>query len=264
MSTEQTTHAVSEEVERVVQAAHDALTDDMVTRLSGTASDAIDLLDRVGRSGLDKAIPVLAEMVNNGDLERLAQLARVVGAAQDAVTDEMVGRLSEAVSGGVELIDQVNRSGLEKALPILSRLVNDGDLERIAQLARVLGSAQDAMTDDMVGRLADTLSNGMTLVDRLNRGGADRLVSLLERMESNGSLERLVDGLPKLLGRVSMLEQMLTCFESASSEVKPERASGGGVGPLWQMMRDAENQETLRFMLALGKHLRTRCANTPS
>lgn len=262
MSTEQTTSGVGQEVERVMIAAHDALTDDMVARLSGTASDAMDLLDRVGRSGLDKAIPVLAEMVNNGDLERLAQLARVVGSAQDAVTDDMVGRLTEAVSGGVDLIDQVNRSGLEKAIPILARVVNDGDLERIAQLARVLGSAQDAMTDEMVVRLADTMSNGMTLVDRLNRGGVDRLVSLLERLESNGSLERMVDGLSRLLDRMSMLEQMLTCFETASNEVKQGTPAGGGVGPLWQMMRDAENQETLRFMFALGKQMRTHCGAT--
>ncbi len=189
------------------------------------------------------------------------EVERVIVAAQDALTDDMVGRLTEAVSGGVDLLDQVNRSGLDKAIPILARVVNDGDLERIAQLARVLGAAQDAVTDEMVVRLADTLSNGMTLVDRLNRSGVDRLVSLLERLESNGSLERMVDGLSRLLDRMSMLEKLLGCFETASNEVK-HGPPVGGVGPLWQMLRDADNQETLRFMFALGKHMRAPSGTT--
>jgi len=38
----------------------------------------------------------------------------------------------------LSLLDQVHRSGLEKALPALTRLVADGDIERLAQLAQAL------------------------------------------------------------------------------------------------------------------------------
>src|SRR5512135_2731937 len=101
------TGSVDAELERLAAAARDALTDEMVGRLSSTAADAMDMIDQVQRSGLGKAIPQLARMVNDGDLERLAQLARLYAAAQDAVTDEMVTRLTDAVGGGLALADQV-------------------------------------------------------------------------------------------------------------------------------------------------------------
>ena len=136
--------AVNVEVERVVSAARDALTDEMVTRLASTAGDAVELMDQVNRAGLARAIPALAQMVNNGDLERLSQVARLYSSAQDALTDEMVTRLSQAVGDGLALLDQVNRAGLDRAIPALAEMVNNGDLNRLVKLVRVYGSAEDA------------------------------------------------------------------------------------------------------------------------
>ena len=108
--------SISTEVERVMSAARDALTDEMVSRMATTAGDAAELLDQVNRAGLVRAIPALAQMVNNGDIERLSQLARVYAAAQDALTDEMIGRLTGAIGEGLALLDQVNRAGLDLSL----------------------------------------------------------------------------------------------------------------------------------------------------
>ena len=82
------------ELDRVTAAARDALTDDTVIRLAGAAGDALELLDQINRSGLGRAIPALAQMVDNGDLERLVALVRVYGSAEDALTDETVARLA--------------------------------------------------------------------------------------------------------------------------------------------------------------------------
>jgi uncharacterized protein YjgD (DUF1641 family) len=254
----------SQDIRRVTEAARDALTDDMVTRLAGTAGEAMELLDQVNRAGLAKAIPALAQMVNNGDLDRLVQLARVYGSAEDALTDEMVGRITETVSGGLSLLDQVNRSGLENALPALSRMVADGDLNRLVQLARVYGSAEDALTDEMVGRLAETVGEGLSLLDRLNRGGVVRLIEMMEHMEASGALERVATLLPKLLARMDMLEQMLGCLEMAAGETATAPAPRGGVGGLWALMRDADSQRTLQFMLRFGEKLRTHCVKRPA
>ena len=132
-------------LQRLGQSVQDSLTDEMIGRLSETVSGGLTLLDQINRSGLDKAIPVLAKMAQNGDLDRIAQMARLLGSAQDAVTDEMVGRLTETVSGGMTLIDQINRSGLDKVIPVLAQMTQNGDLERVAQMARLVGSAQDAL-----------------------------------------------------------------------------------------------------------------------
>lgn len=258
-STETTTAL---EVERAIAAARDSMTDEMVARLAATASDAMDLVDQVNRAGLSKAIGAIAELVNNGDLERVTQLARVYGAAHDAVTDEMVTRLTESVSGGLDLLDQVNRAQLSRAIPVLSNLVANGDLERIAEIARVISSAQDAITDEMVTRLAQTVGDGLSLVDRLNRGGVIRLVETMERLETSGSLERLATTLPRMVERLDMVDKLFGCLEHAAEDARKAPPSPGGVGGMWSSVSKGEDQDALRFLIALGKRMRTSCAAT--
>jgi uncharacterized protein YjgD (DUF1641 family) len=248
--------AVNVEVERVVSAARDALTDEMVARLASTASDAVELMDQVNRAGLARAIPALAQMVNDGDLERLSQVARLYNSAQDALTDEMVTRLSQAVGDGLALLDQVNRAGLDRAIPALAEMVNNGDLNRLVKLVRVYGSAEDALTDEMVSRLTDTVGNGLSLLDRFSRGGAEHVVKMLEGLQESGALERLVTMLPQLADRLATVQEVLQSIDAAATASRAAVPSAGGVSGLWHMMRDPEAQDTLRFLLAVGKQLR--------
>jgi len=250
--------SMNNEVERLISAARDSMNDEMVGRLAGTAAEAMDLADQIVRSRLSKAVPVIAEMVNNGDLDRLAQLARIYHSAQDSLNDEIVGRLSETLGSGLSLLDQVNRSGLDKALPTISRMVADGDLERLAQLARVYGSAQDALSDEMVGRLAETVGESLSLLDRLNRGGAGRLVEMLERLESTGALEKIANSLPGLLDRLDMVTGLLGCLEEVSEESR-EKPAAGGIRGLWKIMMDERTVQTLQFLVTFGHQMQEHC-----
>ena len=162
---------------------------------------------------------------------------RLVAAARDSLTDEMVSRLGATAAEGLDLLDKVNRSGVAGALPAISQLVANGDLERLVHLARTYGAAQDAMTDEMVARLAETIAESLSLIDRMNRAGLDRMV---------GSIERLA----------VVLERTMGALDAANLEMKTQPAAGGGVGGLWQMMRQPENQESLRFLLAFARAFR--------
>ncbi|MHB8454676.1 MAG: hypothetical protein ACYDDO_08220 [Acidiferrobacterales bacterium] len=190
-------------------------------------------------------------ILGDGELERLMEAAR------DSLTDDMVTRLAATAGGAMDLIDLVNRNGLTAAIPTLAQIVQNGDLERIAQLARLVGSAQDAMTDDMVGRLAETLGEGLSLLDRLNRAGVGHLIGALEQMGSTGALERLAAMLPTLMERLERMNAMLESMERAADELVRERPAGGGLGGLWQLMANRDNQEVLRFMLGMGRELRS-------
>lgn len=181
---------------------------------------------------------------------------RIVNAAHDALTDEMVTRLAGMWGETISMVDQANRAGLARALPAIARLVENGDLDRISQLARVYSSAQDALTDEMVGRMAETLGNGLLLLDRLNRGGAESVVGMLESLNASGALERLSATLPQLLERLTMVQQLLQAVDDASAASRAAQASPGGLGGLWHLMRDPEAQDTLRFLLDVGKKLR--------
>ncbi len=247
---------VNVELERVIGAARDALTDEMVSRLASTAGDAVELMDQVNRAGLARAIPALAQMVNNGDLDRLSQVARLYSSAQDALTDEMISRLSQAVGDGLALLDQVNRAGLDRAIPAIAEMVNNGDLHRLVKLARFYGSAEDALTDEMVGRLAETVGNGLSLLDRASRGGAEHVVKMLEGLHESGALERIAALLPQLADRLGTVQEVLQSIDAAAAASRAAAPSTGGLGGLWQLMRDPEAQDTLRFMLAVGKQLR--------
>ena len=190
------------------------------------------------------------------DANDALELERVTAAARDALTDEMVSRLSATAADGIDLLDQINRSGVGKALPALAQLVANGDLERLVALARTYGAAQDAMTDEMVSRMADTMGASLSLMDRLNRAGVDRLVGMLERLASSGALERL-DVLADRLGAgLTLLERVVSAIDAAGSDMSRGPAASGGLGGMWQLLRERENQETLRFLFALGRNLR--------
>jgi uncharacterized protein YjgD (DUF1641 family) len=164
--------------------------------------------------------------------------------------------MTDTIGQGLSLLDQVNRAGLERAIPAIAELVNSGDLNRIARLARVYASAEDALTDEMVGRLAETVGNGLSLLDRFSRGGAEHVVSMLEELHGSGALERIATLLPQLVDRLTTVQEVLQSIDAAAAASREAPPAGGGLGGLWHMMRDPETQETLRFLLSVGKQMR--------
>ncbi|MBW8073584.1 MAG: hypothetical protein GJU77_07910 [Ferrovum sp.] len=183
-----------------------------------------------------------------------AEAEHLVSAARDALSDEMVSRLAGFCSEGMDLMDRVQRSGLTRAIPVLAGMVDNGDLDRISQLARVYQAFQDALTDDMVGRLAETVGEGLSLLDRFNRGGGGRLLQMLERLEATGALERIVQSLPALLDKLDRLVGLLDGLEAASTA--KQTPSGGGLGGLWNLMTQQETQQALQFLTVLSQQMR--------
>lgn len=190
------------------------------------------------------------------------ELERIAAAARDAITDEMVSRLSATVGDGMDLLDQINRSGVGKALPALAQLVANGDLDRLVSLARTYGAAQDAVTDEMVSRMAETIGASLSLMDRLNRVGVDQLVGMLERLASGGALDRLDALADRLTAGLDLLERVVGAVDAANRDMSTGAAASGGFGGIWQLMRERENQETMRFVLAFGRSLRRQGATS--
>lgn len=186
------------------------------------------------------------------------ELEHLTAAARDSLTDEMVSRLSATVADGVDLLDQINRSGVGRALPAVAQLVENGDLDRLVALARTYGAAQDATTDEMVSRLAETVSTSVSLLDRLNRAGAERLVGALEQLAATGAMERLDTLTERLAAGLDVLERLVGALEAANRDMTAKPGASGGFGGLWQLLRERENQETLRFLLALGRGFRSQ------
>lgn len=95
------------------------------------------------------------------------------------------------------------------------------------ELERVLAAARDSLTDEMVGRLAETAAEALSLLDRLQRSGA-----------------------------LATIERLLQAFEAARAETAATAPASGGLAGLWSLARDAQSQEALRLLVNVGKRLR--------
>lgn len=229
------------EMDRLVESARDALTDDMVGRLSATLGEAMDLLDRINRSGLDRALPAITRLVENGDLDRIVHLARVAGAADDAMNEEMVGRVAGTLGEGLDLLDKVTRSRLADALPAVTRLVESGDLDRLTHLARLIGAAEDAVNDEMIARVAGVAADAMCLLEKLTRNDAlGQILAFFLRPEVQNVLIRFGEALL-----------------AASKEYETMPPPKGGLGGWWQLLREPGNQQAMQFLGAFGRQLQS-------
>lgn len=111
-------------------------------------------------------------------------------------------------------------------------------LEQLTELATLVASARDAMSDEMVSRLARASSEGLTLLDRLIRNeGLMRLLQVLDRPES----QHLLVGLAKALTQMTR-------------EIAAAPPARGGIAGLWQLAREPGTQEALRSLSVLGQY----------
>ena len=157
--------------------------------------------------------------------------------AQNAL---VVTRLAGLATDGLELLDRVNRSGVGRALPAITALVDNGDLDRIVALARVVGSAQDALSDDMVTRLAGLATDAMAILDRVTRNGfVDRWLTLADRVERSG-----------------LLSDLIGAIDQAGKEVTTAPRPQGGFAGLWTLMKQQQTQEAAQFVNAIIRALR--------
>lgn len=116
---------------------------------------------------------------------------------------------------------------------------NDDTLEGLAELGTIIAAAKDAMTDDMVSRLAGAFSEGIILLDRLTRN--EGLVHLLQELDRPENQQFLIS--------------LSNAFTKASREIAAAPPAKGGVMQLLKLARDPGTQEGLRLASLIGEQL---------
>lgn len=116
---------------------------------------------------------------------------------------------------------------------------NDINLEGLTELATLVTAAQDALTDDMVSRLASAFSEGLTLLDRLTRN--EGLVHLLQELDRPENQRFLVS--------------LSNAFTAASRDIATAPPAKGGVIGLCRLGCNPGTQEGLRLVSLIGEHL---------
>ena len=123
--------------------------------------------------------------------------------------------------------------------PPLSTDISDNDLARLAELATLVTAARDALTDDMVSRLASALSEGITLLDRLTRNAG--LVHSLQELDRPENQHLLIG--------------LSNAFTAASRDIATSPPSKGGIGRMYKLACQPGTQEGLRLVSLIGQHL---------
>ena len=117
--------------------------------------------------------------------------------------------------------------------------VSQSDLEQLAELATLVAAARDALSDDMVSRMASAFSEGITLLDRLTRN--DGLVRLLHILDT-----------PEVQHLLISLSHALTKMSREFAMTPPTK---GGLLCMLRLARDPGTQEGLRSLSLLGKYM---------
>lgn len=113
------------------------------------------------------------------------------------------------------------------------------DLQRLVEVAQLVTAARDAMSDEIVTRIAGALSEGLTLLDRLTRNeGLMHLLKVLDRQDTQYLLIALSDAV-----------------HAASQEIPAAPPATGGLGCMMRVVRDPGTQEGIRLLSVVGKHL---------
>lgn len=113
------------------------------------------------------------------------------------------------------------------------------DIQGLVEVAQLVNAARDAMSDEIVTRIASTLSESLMLLDRVTRNeGLMRLLQVLDHPDSQSWLTALGDSL-----------------NVATKEISTNAPARGGFLCLSRVVREPGTQEGLRFVAALGKHM---------
>jgi len=113
------------------------------------------------------------------------------------------------------------------------------DLQRLVEFAQLVTAGRDAMSDEIVTRLAGAMSEGLTLLDRLTRNeGLMHLLKVLDRQDTQYLLVALSDAI-----------------HAASQEIPAAPPATGGLACMMRVARDPGTQEGLRLLSVFGKHL---------
>lgn len=117
-------------------------------------------------------------------------------------------------------------------------MLDQAAVDSLVEMINLLASAKDAMSDEIVTRLARTASEGITLLDRLTRNeGLMRLLQVLDRPESQYLLISLADALAKM-----------------SRELAAAPPAKGGILGLLRLAREPGTQEGVRALSLLGQY----------
>jgi uncharacterized protein YjgD (DUF1641 family) len=153
-----------------------------------------------------------------------ADVLRVAQAAQEALTDTMIERLSITGSNALEVVDRLNDEETRDAVMFLIDMVTDlhriGALQTLFEAVTTLHGARSALTDNMI----------------------ERLFIFVEHMINNLANEEVA----------VMAHNARMAMDEAVDEIRSRPAPSGGLMSTIRMLSRPEANRALQFLLAFA------------
>lgn len=117
--------------------------------------------------------------------------------------------------------------------------LDEASIASLVEMLNLLASARDAMSDEIITRLAGALSEGITLLDRLTRN--EGLIYLLQELDRPENQRFLVS--------------MANAFTEASKELSATPQAKGGLLCAMRLAKEPGVLEGLRLVSMIGARL---------
>lgn len=155
-------------------------------------------------------------------------VARLLQASTDSLTDGMIERLSVTAANGLEVVDKLNDEDTREAvLALIERLTElhrSGALDTLFQLVSLVHGCREAMTDNMV----------------------ERLFAFMEHMVTNLANEEIA----------AVAHNAKEAMGHAAKQASAQQSSGGMLATL-KMLSKPESQQALQFLLSFACEMRS-------
>ena len=159
-----------------------------------------------------------------------ADVVRLVQAAGEAMTDNMVERLSITSANVLEVVDRLNdentRDAIMSVIDKMTDMHRSGALDTLFDTASMLHGAKSALTDNMI----------------------ERLFIFVEHMINNLANEEIAE----------MTHNARRAMEEAVDETSAQGTPSGGLISMVSMLSKPETQKSLQFLLAFACKMQTR------
>jgi uncharacterized protein YjgD (DUF1641 family) len=154
-------------------------------------------------------------------------VARLIQASTDSLTDGMIERLSVTAANGLEVVDKLNdedtRDAVHALIDGLTELHRTGALDTAFQLITLIHGCRDAVTDSMV----------------------ERLFAFMEHMVTNLANDEIA----------TVAHNAKEAMSHAAEQAADHKPTGGLMSTL-SMLNKPETQQALQFMLAFACEMR--------
>ncbi|MCI2414025.1 MAG: DUF1641 domain-containing protein [Candidatus Aramenus sp.] len=198
----------------VIRTFKDMLNDDAIESLGTIVSSLLELGRTLSEDSVNAHVKVLLansgtlanlttklkEMMNDGSLNAVLDMAYTMKTLRDMLNDEAIQTLGSVVSGSLELLKEINKHSeavklLVDKMPALTDLMNrldamrsDGTLDVLLNSAYALKTFKDMLNDEALANIGSYVSNLLEIMKEMDYDTIHQVKRVIRKLDTINSV----------------------------------------------------------------------------